>query len=1007
MSNGNKIACYSFLPWLRQGIANNIGEGGENGVASGPQRARISLDLEISTDTGATTVVPDNIVELVGPGDIIGISNRAIIRTEPLNWITDFEPNYFPLIEFYDEDFPWRYTPLLAAGHRLRPWIALVSLKETEFEESEAIDGPLPFITTTKPPIEVFPNHRQLWFWTHVHVNSRLPKEDFGTPGTVSELEKLLDQDPDLGCSRIMCPRKLDPETAYHAFLIPTFETGRLAGLGESDPEVGLSDSAWSDSNPDWRFPYYHRWYFRTGTRGDFEYLVRLLKPRPVDQRVGIRPMDVQNPDSGIDGITNPPVLGLEGALKSPTTESTDWPQPYPDQFQQDLVDRIKLAEDYQQAEPDSDPIITPPLYGRWHALKQRLQIEADATNPDNPYNPDGKWVHELNLDPRHRVAAGFGTRVVRKHQETYMNEAWKQVGDVLEANRRLRLAQLAKEASCKLYDKHLIRLNANQVLQVTAPLQGKVRVDNQTVFKLVHDSTLPQAVLSPALRKIIRSRGPINIRVRPDTNRQPDDLITRISEGEITATPPKQAPTENIALDEASTDLDLEDLPPWLQEIWRNNPVTEDSLTESSVDELPNSPDFRITEPDEEINFRRGDSDSVEAGRFKQALGDLYSVFDAEPPQKPPRLTLNVESTATTVVTAIDPLVTIPFRILNSISFPPLIRQRLAERIRPVMAYPELPYPMYEPLRDISTELLIPNINLIQQNTISLLITNQKFIESYMVGLNHEMGRELLWREYPTDQRGSYFRQFWDVKEYVNTDDSLSEEELAEKLKDIKPIHTWLNSSELGSHNNRDAEGDETQLVLLIRGELLKKYPNAVIYAHRAEWELKDDGSIDVSKPRKLTDNDTEEKEKLNEKYPLYKAKVEPDIDFLGFDLTVEEAKGGTGENPTDDPGWFFVIKERPGEPRFGLDINQNPAGLDSWDDLSWEDVNFVDTSPENKHILINNVIKLNPPLPGEDNNPENVTWDPSTNAADLAHITYQDPVLIAVHASEMLESL
>ena len=32
------------------------------------------------------------------------------------------------------------------------------------------------------------------------------------------------------------------------------------------------------------------------------------------------------------------------------------------------------------------------------------------------------------------------------------------------------------------------------------------------------------------------------------------------------------------------------------------------------------------------------------------------------------------------------------------------------------------------------------------------------------MVGLNHEFARELLWREYPTDQRGSYFRQFWDV---------------------------------------------------------------------------------------------------------------------------------------------------------------------------------------------------------------------------------------------------
>ena len=31
------------------------------------------------------------------------------------------------------------------------------------------------------------------------------------------------------------------------------------------------------------------------------------------------------------------------------------------------------------------------------------------------------------------------------------------------------------------------------------------------------------------------------------------------------------------------------------------------------------------------------------------------------------------------------------------------------------------------------------------------------------MAGLNHEMARELLWRGYPTDQRGTVFRRFWD----------------------------------------------------------------------------------------------------------------------------------------------------------------------------------------------------------------------------------------------------
>ena len=79
-------------------------------------------------------------------------------------------------------------------------------------------------------------------------------------------------------------------------------------------------------------------------------------------------------------------------------------------------------------------------------------------------------------------------------------------------------------------------------------------------------------------------------------------------------------------------------------------------------------------------------------------------------------------------------------------------------------MAYPKIDLPMYEPLKEISVELFLPNINLIAPNSITLIETNQSFIEAYMVGLNHEFARKLLWREYPTDQRGSYFRQFWDV---------------------------------------------------------------------------------------------------------------------------------------------------------------------------------------------------------------------------------------------------
>ncbi len=56
----------------------------------------------------------------------------------------------------------------------------------------------------------------------------------------------------------------------------------------------------------------------------------------------------------------------------------------------------------------------------------------------------------------------------------------------------------------------------------------------------------------------------------------------------------------------------------------------------------------------------------------------------------------------------------------------------------------------MYEPLKDRSAALL-PSINLIEFSSITLLETNQPFIEAYMVGLNHELlARALMALERP-----------------------------------------------------------------------------------------------------------------------------------------------------------------------------------------------------------------------------------------------------------------
>ena len=143
--------------------------------------------------------------------------------------------------------------------------------------------------------------------------------------------------------------------------------------------------------------------------------------------------------------------------------------------------------------------------------------------------------------------------------------------------------------------------------------------------------------------------------------------------------------------------------------------------------------------------------------------------------------------------------------------------------------------------------------------------------------------------------------------------------------------------------------------------------------------------------------------------RFPLYEAQVAPDIYFFGFDLSIEAAKGETAEQP-DDPGWFFVLKERPGEPRFGLDTDKQDH-LATWNDLSWQD---IQPGAPGSFIQITNATPtltlVSPTLPDEEEKQEqhaddkNLSWNKNMSAADVAYILFQAPVLVGIHAAEML---
>jgi hypothetical protein len=199
---------------------------------------------------------------------------------------------------------------------------------------------------------------------------------------------------------------------------------------------------------------------------------------------------------------------------------------------------------------------------------------------------------------------------------------------------------------------------------------------------------------------------------------------------------------------------------------------------------------------------------------------------------------------------------------------------------IEAVLMAPSFPQPMYEPLKEKSQDLLLPGLDKVEPERVVGLRTNRAFVEAYMIGLNFEMARELLWRGFPTDQQGTYFKHFWG-----NDAGSAATSDIDDLRKNP--------GRALGT---APANAPADQFVLLLRSSLLRRYPNAIIYLTSALT-----GTPTIPPP---------------DIFPIFNGAMEPDVNFFGFPLTPAAAVG-SGTNP----GYFVVIQEHPTEPRFGLD--------------------------------------------------------------------------------------
>ena len=282
--------------------------------------------------------------------------------------------------------------------------------------------------------------------------------------------------------------------------------------------------------------------------------------------------------------------------------------------------------------------------------------------------------------------------------------------------------------------------------------------------------------------------------------------------------------------------------------------------------------------------------ADSPAAQRFRAAaranLGLLASLAGPAPAAPPVARTGDAD---------------VKLRLLDTLDPRDAAQRRLASRVTSADDPPRVrPVFARAMATELGARLLLPGVAAIEPETVSVAAANPRFIEAFMVGLNHEANRVLLWRGLPVDRRAMPFQQFWRA-----ADGSAPE---------LPAIDTWEPASGLGAHLAGGGRG----LILILRGELFRRHPGTTVYARRAQWSS---GRRVLAGAAAGGSTDTPQ----DNAYPRVFQRIGDDALLVGLfadasGRVLDEPAARGADGPSGSAGWFFVLQEHAGEPRFGL---------------------------------------------------------------------------------------
>ncbi len=853
----------TFYGWQRSSIYTTAGNTLKNGRLTG--QLNITIIDKNASEKASASGKPS--FAIMGPGDIAGIKQQVILQTAPRPFARDAEDTKLVHVDFAEPDLPWRYTPeLMTSPTQLRPWITVLVGRADEMKvENNVVHAS----DTVYKDYNLAHSAR----WAHVQ------------------------NDGSTTISRILSPRRLAPQSAYIAAIVPTFTT--------------TGQDAWTVTHSPDTLPAYYWWKFWTAEDGDFATLASALRVITA-QGLGKAPLHYNRGDVQT-------TFDVRGAITNLEKE----PDPADVQKARDDLKAYKAAMDALTDEIGRK-VIGLPSYG------------APWVSESNPTT----WTQSLNEDARYRGTAGLGLWMGIEGQETLVDAAVTQMGAFDIAAQRVRQLALGLLASRSLWTRRFPD-DPLKRLMILSPLLRRMRTDTGTVMAHITGkaSPLEAAMFSSAARRMLRHGT-------AQTKHSKGGLVARsellLMFNQCPPKPEKSLPglahTDEMVRDlglPTLEDLSMLGIPEFPEKLLQyidslvGQPVNARAMSNAFgqirqeagfagceldwVYLLPYEQQKQVATRDMLITANRqclrprGLDTKPPSDQLAHELGDVRQEFAPELsafmtnflllPENKPCNPPDLNAISKVVADALDP----------TVALPPALK-RVAATMEGIdissLAPPQvpigIPFPTWTLLNKYEKEWLLPGVGTLQKNAVVAMQTNPTFIDAYMIGINTQFMNEMHWRNIAVDRKSTPLRMFWGPIDFASTQ---------ERMPDIQPLTTWDPTTDLGATQHQvlppAGETDGTRnLVLIFRTDLFRRYPSTLVYMEKTRKGVDEDADL---KATPILDHTQQAAVAPKFFGPIYSGTLEPDLHFFAFDV-----------NPDNLQDYWLVLDEPPSELRF-----------------------------------------------------------------------------------------